>query len=608
MKVYTICWYKKDKTILDFENTLLEQLQNYGISVGTITNINYRFWEGKIQKHDIVIIYNQEIQSENIEFSKLIKKLERKNVNIWPVALEKNRRKPEKNIALYQSYDVWEQLRCRDLDESYIPFVAKIFSRKILSKVCPVLYSEAGEVFLSHRRIDGEDITAKIYDKMVTLARTTTPFRDVVNVEVGEEAQAVIDENMQKSDVFVFIHTPKAQESEWVLKELRFAVLRNIPILWIQIDNADIKGIKIKPSDRPHLSYDSVEFNNDKTCSRIIDEILDKAFELVMKRSGQTIDDAEGLIEFLGSKVEKYSMEKMIYHISAERKGYRYPQRKIEQYFQIYGRTPNETDIENLKLELEAKTKDSIVILTNKKYKSSIQNGIVVDSIDNFFYAWRQYECGAMKCENENMEIVLSGAFPDAEEIYKQSLTDALVLFIKEILRRNYKIAFGAHPTFQELFFEIAKEEFPNDYNKKIKMYISDYYRCNENERQNYEKNCKVFFTQDMGGESLSLTTMRRQMIQRKSVKALVCLGGKIKKNPCQEGIREEVELAREYNIPVFIVGSVGGCSSRLAEEYEKIGWEKINGATKELNEEFFQGLNYRKMVQDMLTYIENSN
>lgn len=65
---------------------------------------------------------------------------------------------------------------------------------------------------------------------------------------------------------------------------------------------------------------------------------------------------------------------------------------------------------------------------------------------------------------------------------------------------------------------------------------------------------------------------MRQNMIQRKNVKALVCLGGKIKNNKKEEGIREEIELAREMNIPVFVVGSVGGCSSEVALEYKCTG------------------------------------
>lgn len=167
-------------------------------------------------------------------------------------------------ISDKQSYDVWEQLRCRDLDERYIGTIAKIFSRKIIARVFPTCYCEEGEIFLSHRRVDGEDITAKIYDKMLVQAKESTPFRDVVNVKVGDAAQEVIDEVMESSDVFVFIHTLKSGESDWILKELRFALLRQIPILWVQIDDADINILKVKPSDKPHLKYRAEEIYNDE--------------------------------------------------------------------------------------------------------------------------------------------------------------------------------------------------------------------------------------------------------------------------------------------------------------------------------------------------------
>ena len=42
----------------------------------------------------------------------------------------------------------------------------------------------------------------------------------------------------------------------------------------------------------------------------------------------------------------------------------------------------------------------------------------------------------------KRMEIVISGAFPDSEEIYKQSLTDALILFAKVIIRNGYELTF----------------------------------------------------------------------------------------------------------------------------------------------------------------------
>ena len=136
------------------------------------------------------------------------------------------------------------------------------------------------KVFISHRRIDGEEIAALIYDKIKIQEEKLKIFRDVAKVNVGDEAQTEIDEVMKNSEIFIFIHTGKAAESDWILKELRFALLRNIPILWVQIDGADVKKLRIKPSDQPHLSYSSEDFEKEETLTEIIDEILQKSISL----------------------------------------------------------------------------------------------------------------------------------------------------------------------------------------------------------------------------------------------------------------------------------------------------------------------------------------
>lgn len=86
----------------------------------------------------------------------------------------------------------------------------------------------------------------------------------------------------------------------------------------------------------------------------------------------------------------------------------------------------------------------------------------------------------------------------------------------------------------------------------------------------------------------------------------LVCLGGKIKENKKDEGIREEIELAQEMNIPVFVVGSVGGCSSKVALEYKSQEWSGLNNAPMELNQEFLEGIDYFSMAQEMINYLGN--
>ena len=591
----------------EFNRHLESELEKYGIPVLKVCELNHSMILTKIESNDIIINYNGNVMDNysNEKISKILQKAYECKCKIIPVAINRECRLPQKEIEKKQSFDVWEQLRCRSLDENYMPTVAKIFARKIISMVLPTLYCESGEIFLSHRRIDGEEITAKLYDKIAVMAKEATPFRDVINVKVGEDAQAVIDLEMEKSDVFVFLHTPKSGESDWVLKELRFALLRNIPILWVKIDDADEKKLRIKPSDSAHLSFNSVDFEDEQKLISIVDNILDKSFELIMNRSMQSLEYSEMLREIFGEKVSVYDEQEMIYHISMDRKGYHYPQRNIEQYYQIYGRNPNMKDACRLSDLLKDRELDSIAILTNKILSYSRKDEVSLDSIEDFYYHWSNY-LGKFEGGNKNMEIVVSGAFPDADEIYKQSLTDALILFAKAIIRDGYELTFGSHPTFQELFFEIAKEECPADYKNKINMYISNWFlNDNEEEANRLRNNCSLYISEKKEDRTMSLTQMRKHMIQRKNVKALVCLGGKIRTNKTEEGIREEINLAKQKNIPVFVVGSVGGCSSKVAKEYKETGWSELNSASSELNDKFYDDIDYYNMAQEMLKFLD---
>lgn len=371
-----------------FHKELLIQLSKYGVANYLVTRNNVIRLKNKISCNSIVVIYSSHYKWNDIpkDAQEFLRIAIEEKAQIWPVAMDKESRIPMGIIANKQSYDVWEQLRCRDLDEKYLGTIAKMFSRKIIARFFPTFYCEESELFFSHRRVDGEEITAKIYDKICVQAKETTLFRDVANVKVGDNAQVVIDQAMANSDVFVFIHTSKSAESDWILKELRFALLRGIPILWIQIDNADIHRLRLKPSESPHLQYKMEDFDNDQRLTEIVDEILHKSFELIMDRSNRVFGYLDCIQEMFEDKIEILDQEKMIYHISMPRKGYYYPQRKIEQYCQVFGRTPTVHDAENLYHDLENIDADSIVILTNRIVKSSKQKNVIIDGIENFFF------------------------------------------------------------------------------------------------------------------------------------------------------------------------------------------------------------------------------
>lgn len=613
MRVFIIESYEKkdNKDCLDvFMSIVLKQLQKYGVDSMSVNSTNFAINKKKLNKESLVIVCNEynimdEYQEDIISF--LEKALEEK-AEIWPVAIDKESRIPLGVISQIQSYDIWDQLRCRNLDEIHISSIAMSFSRKVISRVFPTLYNECGEIFISHRRLDGEEIAAQIYDKIKIQSGSARPFRDVVRVNVGDEAQKVIDEALKNTEVFVFIHTNKSAESEWILKELCFALLRNIPILWIQIDNADIKHLKIHPSEKPHLQYKSEDFKDGDLLIKIVDEILQKSFELIMVNSNKIFDYVDAIEKLFDSKAIVQSFNEMIYHVSMERKGYHYPQRNIEQCFQIFGRTPTDEDVINLQKVMSGFQGDSMVILSNKVVNPILKQGIVIDSIEDFYYHWSTYINGKKGItELSKNEIVVSGAFPDCDEIYKQSLTDALIIFARAIMKEGYILTFGAHPTFQEIFFEIAKKIDPLKSRDMLKMFISDWFLNDDYDKERYYiDNCHLIRSKKRENLNDSLSLMRKEMIQRKDVKALVCLGGKIKENKNEEGIREEINLAVGYNIPVFIVGSVGGCSAEVATEYMNNGWRCLNSATEELNKDFLSSIDYFRLAQSMIDFINH--
>ncbi len=591
-----------------FIENLQKQLQLYAVNFMIVNKLNISRCKSETDEQTIVIFFNDNVDAicHNSEIYNYLYYANEKGALIWPVAMDKERRLPPEIISNKQSYDVWEQLRRRNLGEDYLPLIANNFARKVIARVMPTMYNERGLIFISHRRIDGEEIAANLCDKLLVQFKDNKTFRDLTDVEVGEEAQSKIDEAMSKSDAFIFIHTDKSSESDWIQKELRFALLRNIPILWIQIDNADSRKLKIKPTENPHLRFKSENFN-DENLIKISEMILQNTFELIMSRTNKLFDYYVHISEMFKNSVTEIDKTQMTYKLDIKRKGYRYPQRNINQYIKLFGRTPIELD----KVEFQSFLKkyknkyDSALILTDRVVKSEYSQDVIVEPYDDFFYHWGNYL--NQDKDPKNMEIVISGAFSDCDEIYKQTLTDALVIFSKSILKSGYILTFGSHPTFQELFFEIAKDTCPNNYNKAIKMYISKWFEDNYLYSKNYYvSNSQFIETKRCESLSKSLTVMRMEMIQRKKVLALICLGGKIKSDKSEEGMREEIALAKAYGIPVFIVGSVGGCSSIVASEYKAINWKGLNNASLKMNNEFAESLDYFSLSQKVLDHLSH--
>lgn len=570
-------------------------------------------------KEPILLIYfNNSTQTYTSKMEKLFRLAKENQSKIWPIALKKDSRIPPKIIESHQSFDVVSRLENRLLSKDNIKTVAQIFVRQVISECKPTFYTENKLLFVSHKRLDGEDIAAKLCDKINLLGKSKKTFRDVVEVRVGQPAQDTIDLALLQSDVLIFLHTPKSVKSKWIEKEIRSALIYDIPILWIRIDNADKKGLEVIPGDKPHLECYSKDFDDESKLEKIVNEVENLCFEIIMNHSQLIYDYVndfkywaqENNIVFANVDKE-YQIYKITYNSN---KNGLYPRRDYIQYVQYYGRTLKESDKKHFNdflskecYECGDKKYDSAVLLSSRLDLNEIGNTIFENGFENHSFMWKREV--NKKMIKKTKKIVISGAFPESDnELFKQPLMEAVKIFSQEIIKSGYTLIFGAHPTFQKLIFTVAKE-FSDNPQQSLSMYISKCFKDSYNINK-INKYATVYEIDAGKDRNESLTKMREEMLSDNNICALICIGGKIKKdNPNEQGVDEEIKLARKSNIDIFLVGSVGGRSSEKANELKNADkWNEINDASSFLNEEFLYNMDYRNLSKKLFKYIERED
>jgi len=591
-----------------FFNACCEILDNY------IFNLRYISSSALIRqvmlecadKDDILIFFTAENGVYDEQVLKLLSKYNDAKSRIWPVAMDAapECRRPPEPVSNRQSFDVSCRKENRNPLKNNLKAIAQIFARKIIAQTLSPLYSDEVLYFISHCRRDGEHLAARLADELRLLTRERNVYRDVVNVAVGDDAQKDIDEQLKVSDVLIFLQTEHAQHSKFIMKELCHALLNDIPILWIQIDKAPYGDMEIRPCENPLLQYGSDEFDNSDRLTEIVDEIEEKCFQLIMNSSGQVYSYVECLMEMGREKKIRLNRDggnALAYQIEyKENVKDRYDSGIRKHYIQCFGRNPKRQDIEkfctNVKnKELYKECSKLFLLSIHGKRRDNTEDERICEENYEDYLANIQNIFGEHK-PKIGKRIIISGAFPDYDEIYKNSLTEAITIYARQIIRSGYTLVFGAHPTFQQIIFEIG-ELYSSDVTYSIEMHMDKAYAS--------EYNLELLNTKCHLILSDGLQEMRKNMICRSKAEMLICLGGKIKADPLQQGVDIELGLARKCGIPVALVGTVGGRSSEYAFELLKQGkWENINPWGSELNEGLFYNVNHRLMVERLLKNI----
>jgi hypothetical protein len=194
--------------------------------------------------------------------------------------------------------------------------------------------------------------------------------------------------------------------------------------------------------------------------------------------------------------------------------------------------------------------------------------------------------------------IVISGAFPDCEPEFQQNLTAAIHAIAETALRSGIGLSFGAHPTFQFMIFDLAKRLRPGDFRQALRMYVSKFFVTDAAVAE-FQNSAEVFATDAVGGNrAQSLSVMRRAMLSDPQAGALVVIGGKTSRGGHIPGIDEEIAIAREMKVPIFILGSVGGRSSEIIRDMTPEDRATLNGQPEDINGAFATDVDYSRLAQ----------
>jgi hypothetical protein len=600
-----------------FSDTLRNELEEY-VDVRKLRTV-MNLLDLSLYSDDLIVIFNKDDQDYSENILEILRQAIDLKCDVISVALYESNRTPAAVISHVQSFEVVDQLRQRRLTHENIDTVAYALTRLILSKIQPTMAVNRMDLFISHRRVDGEVLAAGFYNEFIRRANDVKAFRDLITIQVGQNAQEEIEKSLYKSDAVIFIDTPMSGASEWVTKELQMALGLNLPIVWVRIGGeGDRTGLLVKPADKPHFYFEHLDVSELEDKPNIIDDIIHKAFH-ISRVNAMSVMDHLGVLKKMArsNSIEIIPINKknMLYQINIPRKTkyFRYPERPVSHVIQLFGRYPKDTDRSGfdpivsqfgyqIHPQLGYHFDTGLLLGPSRVSILSEPNDrpIFIESVDEYVTSIQRY-LSPPQIQVKKKGIIISGAFPDCEPDYQQVLTNAMYSIAKSIFDKGGIVVFGSHPTFQHMILDLAKRQRPNDYINAVHMYITKYY-ANQGLLNDLTNHATVYATENVNDDRAeSLTLMRQSMVDDTEVAGIILLGGKQHKD-IKPGIDEELEFAIKKGISSFIIGSVGGRSSVLAHEMLNRKDIQMNSLTKEQNERLITSLDFKTMAEEILT------
>ena len=197
------------------------------------------------------------------------------------------------------------------------------------------------------------------------------------------------------------------------------------------------------------------------------------------------------------------------------------------------------------------------------------------------------------------VRIWLSGAIPqDATAGDKERIESFARVFVREVFKRDGTIVHGSHPTIREILLDEAASYRRDHHDRAPLLLVVSQYFSHEAAKHAidipaWNALCSepVIETRavavDAAGKTRardrSLSIMRRVLADQAHV--IVALGGEWWHHaPQHAGVPEEIDIARDYQLPLFLLGGLGGATADYLTAHPEYVGICRNGLSDEEN------------------------
>jgi SLOG-like protein len=189
----------------------------------------------------------------------------------------------------------------------------------------------------------------------------------------------------------------------------------------------------------------------------------------------------------------------------------------------------------------------------------------------------------------DGMWVGLSGAVPDVEERERQRCSEAEIhatvgRLVLRVLEAGANLVYGSHPTFTDVIEGVVAGILPASHGReRVRMYVARRFCHTQPDSDDAEERRPPLLSEDEYLErhgayaklvwvgqavcerQLALDNLRSLFIN--DAHALVCIGGRGIRPSTKAGVDQEVNLAQQRNLPLYLVARYGGRTRTLYDE-----------------------------------------